>query len=236
MQEHDFAAHVIRTETFPIYSAHKIKQSSPDLIHVVIEGDGYAWIDRFTPSDNPTPKKPVGLYIAERAAQKSVVYMGRPCQYVRSDLCRPVYWTSSRFAPEVLDAFENALDRLKDMYGNTKFHLTGFSGGAYIAFALAAHRDDISSVTTVAGLMDPYEWTLHHDVSALKTPWDTQDLIKETEHVSFQHFCGSKDTIIPCSLLYDFVKKAESLGRNGHHVSVIEGETHQSLWKALPKE
>lgn len=223
--DNGFSISNIQTSTFPLYSAQRIA-SNPDAIHIVIEGDGYAWVDRFRPSDNPTPLDPIGLKIAS-ALSGDVIYLGRPCQYIDTPRCSPFYWTDKRFAPEVLSAFDDALNQIKARHSNAHFTLSGFSGGAYIAMRLAEIRSDVRRVNTVAGLLDPAAWTDYHGLSPLsglpaKTPVNP--------NTQYMHICGGDDDVIPCALTRRFVAAHPE-----HQIKALMDEDHSSLWRrALP--
>ncbi len=50
---------------------------------VYIEGDGRAYVNRRTPSNDPTPGNPMALRLALADPSLRVLYLGRPCQYTR---------------------------------------------------------------------------------------------------------------------------------------------------------
>ena len=75
-----FRSQLIETKGFFIKSYEKKAGTEP--LFVVIEGDGRAWIDKYTPSSDPTPLNPVGLRIAVSLNSENVLYLARPCQYL----------------------------------------------------------------------------------------------------------------------------------------------------------
>jgi hypothetical protein len=128
-----------------------------DTLTVYIEGDGLAWLTSSIVSDDPTPRKPVGLELALRHPNSAVAYLARPCQYVeKADWrdCGKKYWTSHRFAPEVIAASNAAIDALKNRAGASKLVLIGYSGGGAVAALVAARRHDVVQLITVAGNLD----------------------------------------------------------------------------------
>ncbi|MCD8562495.1 MAG: hypothetical protein LRY54_00110 [Alphaproteobacteria bacterium] len=116
---------------------------------VYIEGDGLAWLSRNEISLDPTPTNPVALNLAAMDKAKNVAYLARPCQFSKmidkNTACPAKYWTNERFAPDVINAMNAALDNIKHQYDITEFNLVGFSGGANIAALLAAARTDVVS-------------------------------------------------------------------------------------------
>ncbi len=195
---------------------------------IVIEGDGLAWLDRYTPSNDPTPRNPIGLKLAT-ALSPQAIYLGRPCQYIQSSSCNVELWTDKRFDSRVINSYMDALDQIKGIYGNSRFRLVGFSGGAYVAFELSAQRNDIHHVTTIAGLLDPNEWTRHHKISSLDLSHTSTQLLESTQSIPFIHFCGSKDKTMPCELTKRFVRRAG----NNHAIHIIKDAKHETLWNKI---
>jgi len=82
-------------------------------ILVVIESDGAPW--RYggrVPPEDPTPRNPIGLQMAMAApADMQVLYLARPCQFLRKPLARysacadSQWWTDKRFSPGVVEAY-----------------------------------------------------------------------------------------------------------------------------------
>jgi pimeloyl-ACP methyl ester carboxylesterase len=230
MKQNGYQKTVIQTPSFSLFSASPLSHSVEGVLHVVIEGDGHAWLNRSTLSRDPTPRNAVGL---KMAMERDSVYLARPCQYVMSGACGARYWSTDRFAVEVIGAYMEALDQLKARYGADEVHISGFSGGAYVALVLAAERDDVARVDTVAGLLDPDEWTSYHDVSALHVRWSPQDLLMRSAETAFSHSCSYADKVMPCRLTKGFVAKAGALGLPNHSVLTYSGVSHANLWMQL---
>lgn len=129
-----------------------------DVLTVYIEGDGLAWISRTRPSSNPTPTDAQALRLAVRH-QGVAVYLARPCQFVAQAGCDSRYWLGKRFASEVVAANNEAVDVLKQRFKAQRIQLVGYSGGAAIAAMVAARRDDVVRLVSVAGNMHPDAWT-----------------------------------------------------------------------------
>lgn len=123
-------------------------------VRIYIEGDGYAWVNRNTPSPDPTPKDPIGLQLALKDFQAHstanslsshcVVYLARPCQFIKTSnsLCADRHWwTSRRFAPFILEVMNNAITQIKEQCGAKEIELVGFSGGGAISLLLGAYRE-----------------------------------------------------------------------------------------------
>lgn len=229
-----FHSAVIDTSTFPLFSASKIQSSATDTVPltIFIEGDGYAWVNRYTASGDPTPTNPVALQMAVNYSGNAL-YLARPCQYISSPRCTPAYWTYDRFAPDVLQAYMDALDEIATHKDVSSFRIVAFSGGAYIALNLAATRHDIDEVITVAGLLDPQEWTDYHNISPLKPYTPLAKLIIESGDTRFLHICGQEDRVIPCTLTASFIGKTKDAGMDNHIVQQEAGKAHHDLIRSL---
>lgn len=193
---------------------------------VYIEGDGAAWLSRYHPPADPTPASPTALALAAADPSPFVAYLGRPCQYQSGTglaACSPRYWTSHRFAPEVIAAYQEALDSLRREKGVTRFRLVGYSGGGVIAALLAKRRQDVVQLTTVAAPLAVAQWTAHHGVSALKASLDPMDENPQRQIPQY-HLVGGKDKIVPPAVV-----EAYAL-RHGGQVRRIPDFDHQCCW------
>ncbi|WP_169545772.1 alpha/beta fold hydrolase [Sneathiella aquimaris] len=201
---------------------------------VYIEGDGFAWIDRYTISKNPTPINPIALKLARLDPSPTVIYLARPCQYVdlRSEInCTSKYWTSHRFAPEIIDSYDQALTRLKTNLNVTGFRLVGFSGGGAIVALLSARRNDISSFRTIAGNLDHDTLNREKRVSKLSGSLNPKNHAAQTSHIPQIHFVGDRDAIIP-----EWVAKsyAEAAGNpRCVRYQVIHDVDHTNGWERV---
>ncbi len=199
VQQNALQQKIIQSSPYPLFAIDNRKAHTGNVTNIYIEGDGYSWYNRTTVSKNPTPLDPVALHLMTKA-DNTAIYLARPCQYITGDYCDSSLWSDDRFSPEVIQSYMSALDTIKRQEGANKINLVGYSGGAYIALILSALRDDIQTVTTYAGLLDPPAWTRHHGVAPLNLTYDTHWLLRESLSVSFVHYCGTQDDIIPCSL------------------------------------
>lgn len=197
-----------------------------DPLVIYIEGDGAAWPSPYHPPRDPTPLKPIALAMASADPSMAVAYLGRPCQYLdRESLqaCPPDYWTARRFAPEILGAYEMALDQLKRGTGAQRLGLVGYSGGGVIAVLLAARRNDVDFVATVAAPLAVGQWTSWHGLSALAGSLDPASL-SGNEKPPGLHFAGSEDKTVPSAIVGSYV------GARGGRLIVIPGFDHECCW------
>lgn len=166
---------------------------------IYLEGDGLAWITGSLVSLDPTPIQPVGLALALRHPQGAAAYLARPCQYVEgSDAqgCSIEYWTSRRFAPEVVESTSQTIDLLKEQFQANQLVLVGYSGGGAVAALVAARRHDVVFLVTVAGNLDHQKWTEQHHATPLTGSLNPADAWEQLRDVPQLHFVGGKDQIV----------------------------------------
>ena len=170
-----------------------------EVLTVYIEGDGLAYVSGDAPSFDPTPLEPVALRLALRDVPGSAAYLARPCQYVAGAArrgCEAKFWTSHRFAPEVIRATGAALDMLKARAGARRLALVGYSGGGDVAALAAAGRDDIASLTTVAAPLDHAAWTRAERLAPLTGSLNPADAWPRLRHIPQKHYVGGKDRVV----------------------------------------
>ena len=197
----------INTNQFNLFSFQKISNSCKDSIKVYIEGDGLSWISRNTISSNPTPINPVALKLMLQDNSSCKIYIARPCQYINSNLCEDKYWTSHRFNQKIINAYEEALNSIKNKYSNKTFDLVGYSGGGTIVTILASFRDDINSITTIAGNLDIGEWSKIKNISKLDGSLNPADFTYSLENIKQFHIIGNSDKIVRKDIFLSYFSK-----------------------------
>jgi len=197
---------------------------------VYIEGDGFAWLNNSTPSTDPTPRDPLGLRLALAQPAGNVAYLGRPCQYghINPAECPQRYWTQARLAPEVIAATDKAIDVLVARFGATRLTLVGYSGGGAVAALLAARRNDVDRLITVASNLDHRAWTTHHGVQPLSGSLNPADEVDKLRRVDQWHLVGSEDRVVPPWLASSFAERFSPTQRIV--VEVKSGFDHQCCW------
>ncbi len=203
-----------------------------DELTVYIEGDGFAWVSRAQVSSDPTPRDPIALRLALAHPEGNAVYLARPCQYVGAKVsgCSEQYWAEKRFAPEVVDTSNRAVDELKRRFKAHRLTLVGYSGGAAIAALVAARRDDVDRLVTVAGNLDPEAWALHNHLRPLTGSLNPVDVGDTLQSIRQWHFVGGRDRVVPASLIQSFVERFPA---ERQPVIYIEPEyDHHCCWAA----
>lgn len=201
---------VIRTPQFDLQAFTNNQPTVEGVLNVYIEGDGYAWVDGQFPSDDPTPYTPLGLKLAMAQPAGAVAYLGRPCQYIGTTTdarCNKGVWTDARFSEAVVAATNTAIDQLKAHQKVNQIRLVGYSGGAAVALLVAAQRQDVKQIITVAGNLDPHAWAQEKKLQPLAGSLDTRTTIKETSSIPQVDFVGDKDRVVPAAMMEKFASR-----------------------------
>lgn len=231
--EKDIHEKDIFTSTFNLFTLEKSSDNCKNrTINVYIEGDGLSWISRNQISLNPTPINPISLKLMLNDPSNCKVYIARPCQYLNSNLCEEKYWTSHRFNSDVIQSYNEALNVIKKEYKNNNFLLVGYSGGAAVALLTAANRDDISSITTIAGNLDTDAWTKMHNISSLNGSLNPSNFSKKLENIKQHHLIGTNDDIVPKEVFLSYIGKFED--KTNITYSMHEA-THNCCWEEIYK-
>ncbi len=204
-----------------------IRGGRSDKVSIYIEGDGAAWPSAFSPPADPTPQKPIALALAAADHSGTTVYLGRPCQYLDKAAlrsCDSAYWIERRFAPEVVAAYDDALTRFKRRAGAKSFRLFGYSGGGVLATLLAAQREDVELLVTVAAPLALGKWAAWHDVSPLGASLDPAELGENVRLPRSVHFVGADDRIVPLAIVESFIR------RKGGRIERVPGFDHGCCW------
>lgn len=206
---HGFKSKIVKGGKFWIYTAQKI--SDPKLPYVIyLEGDGRAFKNKYTISDDPTPARSDVMKMATMDYRSNVIYIARPCQYIEKGLresCDKVYWTRKRLAPEVIDSINEVITSIT---GRSQIDLVGFSSGGGAAVLIADRNNKVRSIITIAGLLDHKLFTQHHRVLDMIGSLNPIDVAKRINHIPQLHLSGGNDDIIRPSIAHDYVRKAHS--------------------------
>ncbi len=205
----------IQTNQFEIATWQYLSNAS-DPVHIYIEGDGYAFNRHGIPTNNPTPRKHLVRDMAARDDAKNVIYMARPCQYIKSPTCDVSDWTNGRFSEAVVDSMYKAV---KTVVKNRPIVLIGYSGGAMISGLLIQKYPDlnIQKWITIAGVLNHKDWTEYFGDAPL-----TKSLnLNKLPQVSQTHYIVDGDSVVPNELSYQWVKKSDIVViKNARHDSV----------------
>jgi len=221
---------IIPVKSFDLASFTPTQPKKTATLIIYIEGDGLAWVNRTTPSSDPTPVHPVALQLALQEPG-AAAYLARPCQYVKGEQrrnCSAKYWTSHRFAPEVIRAENNAIDHLKQQFGASRLILVGYSGGGAVAALVAARRNDVSQLVTVAGNLDTEAWTRLHRISPLTGSLNPADFWQSLQNIPQTHYVGEHDHMVPPAVARSYATRFPPQQRP--NIVVLPGFDHHRYW------
>lgn len=223
----DFVYKEIPTRDFTLASWQKITEPS-GAYKIYIEGDGHAFNAHGRATQDPTPK---GILVRELAFgddSPNVIYLARPCQYVKSPVCSQRHWTTARFAPEVINAEHAAVKQIAD---DNPVILIGFSGGAQIAGLVASAKPglNVKKVITIAGNLDHLAWTQYHNLPPLDESMNLESYRKQFAKIPQIHYVGSNDEVMPPILVREFIK-------NDDLIVEVGGASHNKGWEEIYPE
>lgn len=189
--------------------------SRADVLNIFIEGDGMPG---------------VALRLAQDIGGNSV-YIGRPCQYMignRLNTCNKEVWTSHRYSDSVVRSMNRAITAMKIRYQAESIRLIGFSGGGAVASIVAALRDDVDLLVTVAGNLDHKQWTDFNQIDPLTGSLNPIHFSDALETVPQIHLIGERDDVVPGSVLTSYLAQMKRLDNVQSYIVV--GADHTCCW------
>lgn len=217
----DFVYKEVKTRDFTLASWQKTTNPAAPY-KIYIEGDGYAFNVRGKATQDPTPKGTLVRELAFGDKNPNVIYLARPCQYVKSPICSKRHWTTARFAPEVVNAEYEAI---KNIAGHNSVILIGFSGGAQIAGLVATAKPglNVKKIITVAGNLDHLAWTQYHNLPPLNESMNLESYSKQFAQLPQIHYVSSNDKVMPPILFREFVDSDDLIVE-------VDGASHNEGW------
>jgi dienelactone hydrolase len=226
--------HRIQAGHFLLTTYQKGLKSAENHITVYIEGDGNAWDSRYRLSTDPTPKNPLSLKLAAKDSAEAILYIARPCMYLPDELiktCEPKYWSSHRYAQEVIAAINQAINIATRQRDDLHLTLVGYSGGGAVAALVAARRNDVASLITLSANLDHKTWTDIQSISPLSGSLNPIDYADQLRHIEQIHFLGEKDRIVQRSVIQSYLSR---LGPDAPaELRMIEGFDHACCWEEV---
>lgn len=231
-QAEGFVRAVVPAGAFDLTTLERRGTASGRLV-VYIEGDGRAYRTRRRASSDPTPRRPVSLELARRDPSPWVLWIARPCQYLDAPAlmrCDRRFWTTHRYAESVVEAIDVVIDRALGLEV-PRLGLVGWSGGGTVAALVAARRDDVAWLITVAANLDHRAWTRLHGVTPLAGSLNPPDRADRLRDLPQLHLVGAQDEVVPEAVVRSYL---EALGNAPHaRLEVIEGFDHHCCWSKL---
>jgi len=219
---------------FLLTSYHKgLGHPDKDLV-VYIEGDGNAWNSKYQLSKNPTPKNPLALKLAAKDTGDSILYVARPCMYLGQILiqdCPARFWSSHRYSEEVISSINQVIDWATGISTTKSLTLIGYSGGGSVAALIAARREDVSLLVTIAGNLDHKFWTDLHDMSPLVGSLNPVEYVNNLSMIEQTHFVGAKDKIVPETVIESYLSRMPL--KDKIYIHVINDFNHSCCWEKV---
>jgi pimeloyl-ACP methyl ester carboxylesterase len=196
-------------------------------LHVYIEGDGSPYLDRWTVSPDPTPRRPVMLGLMALDPAPSV-YVGRPCYLglARDPPCTPADWTVDRYSEPVTASMTLVIEQLRSEHGAASIEVYGHSGGGTLAVLIAHRLQGVVRVVTLAGNLDTDAWARYHGYAPLRGSLNPVRLGKLPASIPQLHLAGSSDQTVPAWLIL------EAAPLLGGKAEVLPGVTHTAGWNS----
>jgi len=198
------------------------------VLTIYIEGDGAHWLFQMAPPPNPTPHKSLVVSLATQDQSPFILYLARPCQYIdiaQFKDCDPSVWTEGRFSSVVIQLANDVIDKVLLDLPKVRLNLVGHSGGGTIATLLAATRNDVRCLVTLAAPLDIAAWSRSVSVAPLRLSNNPAVPNVQLRNTRQTHFFGENDSIV----------KKESIGnyRNFSDKAdfiVVSGFNHTKAW------
>ena len=221
----------IAAKQFDLIAAVSPRGDGTGQLTIYVEGDGLAFLGPRTVSNDPTPDDPTALRLALGHPGGSAAYLARPCQYQLAGggrNCLPSYWTSHRYAPEVIESMGQAVDVLKERARAQRLVLVGYSGGGAIAVLLAARRSDVVGIVTVAANLDLRYWTSTEKLAPLSGSQDPADTAHDVETIPQVHFVGRADDVVAPGVVRSYISHMSDSSKT--RVIEVPGFGHVCCW------
>ncbi len=217
----DFVYKEVETRDFTLASWQKVTNPAASY-KIYIEGDGYAFNAQGKATQDPTPRGVLVRELAFGDNSPNVIYLARPCQYVKSPICSKRHWTTARFAPEVVNA---EFEAIKQIAGGNPVILVGFSGGAQVAGLIASNNPgmNVKKIITIAGNLDHLAWTQYHNLPPLNESMNLESYRKQFAKIPQIHYVVSNDEVMPPVLIREFVD-------NDDLIIEVDGASHNEGW------
>ena len=126
--------------------------------------------------------------------------------------------------PNVIDpcvVFPNAGDR-------PRVRLVGYSGGGSVAVLVAAGRNDVGDIRTIAANLDTDAFVAYHEVSRMEGSLDPVSIAARLATIPQLHLVGGADAIVPMRLAEGY-RRASGTNACVRFVEIPDA-THDRHW------
>lgn len=233
----NWSYHLLNTSPFKLATYLPDEMVVSDQLTVYIEGDGVAWESSRVKSNNATPSNPValGLALKQPDGLGNAAYVARPCQFVIENQwgsCVQRDWTDARFSEAIVTSVDEAVNQLKARFHAEQITLVGYSGGGAIAALVAARRNDVILLITVAGNLDIQKWRKIHYLPQwyLSTTVNLNpvDYVDKLQNIRQVHFVGANDSQVSLPVAQSYVEYFPP--NKKPKIDIIKDFTHECCW------
>ena len=126
-----------------------------------------------------------------------------------------------------MNSLDAAITLAKAAYGAEQVILVGFSGGGGSAALLAAMRQDVAFLGTVAGNLDTEEWANLQGVSQLAESLNPKSVAPSLQHLPQRHLSSRTDAVMPPEISAKFCRAVNQ----PESCIVISGVPHGGPWQ-----
>lgn len=221
---------ILKGTKFDVASFAPPRQPGGSPLVVYIEGDGLAYLDRYTVSPDPTPDDPMALRLALLHPGANAIYLARPCQYssITERRCDAAYWTGRRYSAEIIESIDRAIDEAKRKAAAPTVILVGYSGGGAVAVLLTARRTDVAGIVTIAANLDLGYWTGRDRLAPLAGSLDPADVAERVSSIPQIHFAGARDDVVGADVVQSYVNRMRDRSRTA--LITMAGFDHRCCW------
>ena len=106
--------------------------------------------------------------------------------------------------------------------------LIGYSGGGAVAALVAAGREDVEHLITVAGNLDHARWTRERALSPLKGSLNAADVWRDLVEIPQMHFVGTDDDTVDPAIAAAF--RARFPPESPVQIETIADFDHHCCW------
>ncbi len=200
-----------------------------NVLHVYIDGDGTPWENGRWPANDPTSRNPLILKLL-RDDRAPAILLGRPCYhgFNTGNACRPKFWTSHRYSPQVVTSMSAALQHWLNEHPFRQVALIGFSGGGTLSVLMARDTAAVDTVVTIAANLDTAAWTSKHGYRPLTGSLNPMKMPPLPAKIRQLHYVGLLDRNIPA----ESVKKFSTRQHNAAFVAFPEFG-HLCCWETI---
>jgi pimeloyl-ACP methyl ester carboxylesterase len=159
----------------------------------------------------------------------NVLYIARPCQLSRDESrCAPNVVRNGRFADMSYHSVSRVINRVLAPFPKPRLHLVGVGNGGAVAALMAERRQDVASLRTVGGNLDPTGLARYLGYDGADDLIDPMPHAARLAPLPQEHYVGDQDAIVPAFLTANFLTE---IGVTYCTTLVrVPGATHDEGW------